>query len=72
VSEQFALDQIGIDRRAIDVHERLPCPAAGLVYAARNQFFAGPWLADDKDAQVEPCGDHNIFSDFPHSLQDKK
>src|SRR5262249_30747177 len=28
-----------------------------------------PWLADDKDAQVEPCGDHDIFSDFPHQLR---
>src|SRR5262249_12354740 len=68
VSEQFALDQVWIERRAVDVHERLPSSATGVVYAARDEFFASARLADDEDAQVEARGDHDILPDVPHQF----
>jgi len=69
VSEQFALDQVWIERRTVDVHERFPSSAAGLVYAARDEFFASAWLANDEDAQVEARGNHDIPPDFPHQFR---
>src|SRR5262245_66267392 len=68
VSEQLTLDQIRIERRAIDVHERPICAATGPVYAARDKLFAGPWLANDKDAQVDARGNQDIFPDFADQL----
>jgi hypothetical protein len=34
LSEQFTLDQIWIEGRTVDVHERLPSSATGIVYSA--------------------------------------
>src|SRR5262249_60538556 len=68
VSEQLTLDQIRIERRAIDVNERPICAATGPVYAARDKLFAGPWLANDKDAQVDARGNQDIFPDFADQL----
>jgi hypothetical protein len=68
VSEQLTLDQIRIERRAIDVHERPICAATGPVYAARDKLFAGPWLANDKDAQVEARDNQDIFPDLADQL----
>jgi hypothetical protein len=36
------------------------CRLPGIVYAARDEFFACARLADDEDAQVEARGDHDI------------
>jgi len=52
VSEQFTFDQVWIERRTVDIHERLPSSATGDVYAARDEFFAGTRLAGDENAQV--------------------
>src|SRR5215470_12197381 len=52
VSEQSTLDQIRIERRAVDVHERPFCAPAGLVYALRDEFFTRARLADDEDVHV--------------------
>src|SRR5262247_2216496 len=68
VSEQLTLDQIRIERRAIDVHERPICAATGPVYAARDKLFAGPRLANDKDAQVGARCNQYIFPDFADQL----
>src|SRR5262249_45590854 len=65
VSEQFALDQIGIDRRAVDVFERFLRSPASPVDALRDEFFAGARLADDENAQVEARGDLDILPDLP-------
>ena len=50
VPEQFTLDQTGIERRDVDVNKRLLCAIAGLVYAFRDELFAGARLAGDEDA----------------------
>jgi hypothetical protein len=39
-----------------------------IVYAARDEFFARARLADDKDAQVEACGNLDVSPDFPHQV----
>jgi hypothetical protein len=38
------------------------------VYAARDEFVAGAWLAGDKDAQVKACGNLDVSPDFPYQF----
>jgi hypothetical protein len=38
------------------------------VYALRDEFFPGTWLAGDEDAQVEARGNRDILPDLPHQL----
>jgi hypothetical protein len=68
VSEQFTLDQIVIYRREIDGDEGFLCASAGIVYAARDEFFASARLADDEYTHVEAGGVLDIFPDLPYQL----
>jgi len=45
VTEEFALEQIGRDRRAIDADQRAVAALAVVVDGARHQFLAGAGLA---------------------------
>jgi hypothetical protein len=68
MSEQFTLDQIGVDRRAVDGDERPSCASAGLVYAARDEFLARSRLADDEHIEVEARGGLDLLPDLPYQL----
>ncbi|MNN43615.1 hypothetical protein D3C81_1578610 [compost metagenome] len=52
VAEQFRLDQPFGDGRAVDRHERLVGPRAGLVQGACDDFLAGTGLAQQQHWQA--------------------
>ena len=53
VAEQLALEQVGRDRRAVDLDERAAARAsAAVVNGARKQLLAGTGLAADQDRDV--------------------
>ena len=51
--EQFALEQVGGNRAAIDRHERMSGAAGQLVDVARDHFLAGAGLAEDQHVGIE-------------------
>ena len=52
VAEEFAFEQLGRDRRAIDPDQRPVAAAARLVDRARHQLLAGAGLAGDQHRRI--------------------
>ena len=52
VAEQFALDEVRVQRRDVDGQERLAAPRAVGVDRAGDEFLAGAALAGDEHARV--------------------
>ena len=52
VAEEFAFEQIGRDRRAVDADQRAIATPAVVVNGARHQFLAGAALASDEHGGV--------------------
>lgn len=64
IAEQFALHQIGWQRRAVDGDER-PLRTTGLVDEAGEDVFARSALACDQDGHIRPCDSERHL---PHTL----
>ncbi len=54
--------KLGLIAAQLTSMKGFPCPVAGLVYAARDEFFAGTRLAGDEDAQIEASRRSRYFS----------
>ena len=68
MAEQFALDQSGGNRAAVDLHERPVAPLAAAVDGPREQFLAGAGFADDEDRRVG--GRHAL--DFSQHVEQRR
>ena len=52
MAEQFALEQVGGNRAAVDRHEGMPRPARQLVHVPRGHFLARARLAENEHVGV--------------------
>ena len=66
VPEQFGLDQLARDRRHVDRNERCPPARPHVVDRARDQFLAGPALAEDHHRQRRRHDTRDRAVDFLH------
>src|ERR1051325_676685 len=68
VSEQFALEQIGRDRAAIDRDERLAATRRAIVQIARDDFLTRTRLAQDQHRAVARRDAFDQLAHVPHAL----
>ena len=66
VAEQLALDQLGRDRRAVELHERPVLALGVLVHRARDELLAGAVLAGDQHAPGARRGLRHLIEDRLH------
>ena len=68
VAEEFAFDQLGGHRGAVQGDERPAFARAALVQGARDQLFAGAGLAEDADARFAGRHAVHLRHHAPHAL----
>src|SRR5580658_6501678 len=60
VTEQFALEQRGRNRRAVEGHETLVAARAGLMNGSRDHFFSSACFALNQDSGVYRCNSFHV------------
>ncbi|MNZ40250.1 hypothetical protein D3C78_577630 [compost metagenome] len=65
MAEQFAFQQLGRDRAAVDRHERRLAALGMVVQVARDHFLAGAGLTQDQHAGI---GIGHLLHHLPHVL----
>ena len=64
MAEEFALEQLARDRRAIDADQRAVAALACLMNGPRNQFLARTGLAGDHHGRIGRCNEANLPQRF--------